>query len=107
MTGTYINSNRNVADAEYTSIDNWTTPQQGYDVDPFFLGEGFGDVQVDGNFVNWGAFSASHAYGLFTTLGGPVNLAVFDGDTNTNTKDLGWYGDNSGSLNYTITYLGL
>ena len=36
-----------------------------------------------------------------------MNLAVFDGDGNTNTKDAGWYGDNSGSLNYTITYLGL
>ena len=36
-----------------------------------------------------------------------MNLAVFDGDSNTNTKEASWYGDNSGSLNYTITYLGL
>lgn len=107
VTGTYTNNSLNVADAEYTSLDNWAAHQQGYDVDPFFLGEGFGDVQVNGNFVDWGAYGASHAYGLSTTLPGSVNLAVFDGDSNTNTKDSGWYGDNSGSLNYTITYLGL
>ena len=64
-------------------------------------------MQVDGHFVNWGDFSASHAYGLSTTLGGSVNLAVFDGDSTTNTKAASWYDDNSGSLNYTITYLGL
>ena len=65
-------------------------------------------MQVNGAFVNWGAFSASHAYSLSTTLSGPVNLAVFDGDSTTNIKGgADWYGDNSGSLNYTITYLGL
>jgi len=104
--GTYTNRDLNVADAEHTSTDNWMTSQQGYDDGQFVLGEGFGNVQVDGNFVDWGT-SASHGYGLSTTLGGSVNLAVFDGDANTNTKNLGWYGDNSGSLNYTITYLGL
>ena len=50
----------------------------------------------------------THAYSYAATgLSGAVNLAVFDGDSNTNTKDAGWYGDNSGSLNYTITYVGL
>ena len=89
------------------ALDSWATHQQGYDIDPWFLGEGFGDVQVNGNFVDWGDFNASHAYSLSTTLSGSVNLAVFDGDSNTNIKEAGWYGDNSGSLNYTITYLGL
>ena len=90
------------------AVDNWVTHQQGYNVDPWFLGEGFGDVQVNGNFVNWGAYSASHAYSLSTTLSGPVNLAVFDGYSDTNIKGpADWYGDNFGSLNYTITYLGL
>ncbi len=32
-----------------------------------------------------------------------MNLAVFDGDA---TKDASWYADNSGTLNYTITYVG-
>jgi hypothetical protein len=109
VTGTYTNSNLNVADAEYTSTDGWATHQQGYDIDPWLLGEDFGDVQVDGNFVNWGDFSASHTYSHSATLSGSVNLAVFDGDSDAEPKEkeAGWYGDNSGSLNYTITYLGL
>ena len=50
----------------------------------------------------------THAYSAATApfTGTSVNLAVFDGDSNTNTKDAGWYGDNSGSLSYTITYVG-
>jgi hypothetical protein len=108
VSGTYTNSNLNVADAEYTSIDGFATHQDGYDIFPWFLGEGFGDVQVNGAFVNWGGFSdLQHAYSLSTTLPGSVNLAVFDGDSATNIKDSGWYGDNVGSLNYTVTYLGL
>jgi hypothetical protein len=108
VSGTYTNSNLNVADAEYTSIDGFATHQDGYDIFPWFLGEGFGDVQVNGAFVNWGGFSdLQHAYSLSTTLPGSVNLAVFDGDSATNIKDSGWYGDNVGSLNYKVTYLGL
>ena len=90
------------------STDCWSTHQDGYDIGQFLLGEGFGDVQVNGSFVDWGAFSASHAYGLSTTLNGSVNLAVFDGDSATGIeRSSGWYGDNVGSLNYTVTYLGL
>ena len=108
VSGTYANSNLNFADAEYTSIDDtWVTPQDGYNIAPWFLGEGFGDVQVNGSFVNWGGFNLLHAYSLSTTLFGSVNLAVFDGDSATNFKEAGWYGDNVGSLNYTVTYLGL
>jgi hypothetical protein len=108
VSGTYTNSNLNVADAEYTSIDGFATHQDGYDTFPWFLGEGFGDVQVNGSFVNWGGFSGLvHAYSLSTILSGSVNLAVFDGDSATNVKDAGWYGDNVGTLNYTVTYLGL
>ena len=81
MSGTYSNRDANVADAEYTSRDGWPTQQQGYDDGQYVLGEGFGDVQVDGQFVDWGAYSASHNYSLSTTLSGPVNLAVFDGDS--------------------------
>jgi hypothetical protein len=108
VSGTYTNGGNNVADAEYTSTDNWTTSMQGYDINPYFLGEGFGDVQVNGGFVNWGAYDGTgHAYSLTGAQSGSVNLAVFDGDSNTNTKTPGWYGDNTGSLSYTITYLGL
>jgi hypothetical protein len=70
--------------------------QQGSDVSPYFLGEGFGDVQVNGTFVDGGVYSAAHAYNL-----------VFEGDSLTSIKDPGGYGDNTGLLNYTISYLGL
>ena len=38
--------------------------------------------------------------------GQQLNLAVFDGYGDTNTKELGWYDDNVGTLNYTVTYVG-
>ena len=71
VSGTYTNRDLNVADAEYTSTDNWATQQEGYNVDPFFLGAGFGEVQVNGQLRELGRITVrSHAYGLSTTLGG-------------------------------------
>ena len=55
MSGAYA-SLHNIADAEYTSTDGWVTQQQGYNVDPWFLGEGFGDVQVNGQLRGLGRF---------------------------------------------------
>ena len=106
VSGAY-NNLHNVADPSTRATDNWATPEEGYTHDACSLGEGFGDVQVNGSFVNWGDFNAAHAYSHSTTLNGSVNLAVFDGYSQTDVKEAGWYGDNSGSLNYTITYLGL
>jgi hypothetical protein len=34
--------------------------------------------------------------------GNPMNLRVFDGDTNTNTQIPGWFGDNHGILSLTV-----
>jgi hypothetical protein len=106
--GAWTNGSNGQVDAEYTSDDTtWTPAIDGYDRNSFQLGEGFGDVQVNGVFVGWGAYNANHAYSLSTPLNGTsVNLAVFDGDSNTSTKDAAWYGDNIGSLSYTITYVG-
>ncbi len=67
MSGAYA-SLHNVADAEYVSVDNWATPEQGYPHDEFALEEGFGDVQVNGQFVDWDAYSTEHAYALTTPL---------------------------------------
>jgi hypothetical protein len=108
VSGTWTNGSNGEVDAEYTSDDDsWTTPYDGYNRNGFLLGEGFGDVQVNGGFVGWGASNSSHAYSYAASgLSGTVNLAVFDGDSNTNAKDAGWYGDNTGSLAYTITYVG-
>ena len=108
VSGTWTNGSNGKVDAEYTSDDDSWTPIDGYDRNGFDLGEGFGDVQVNGGFLSWGAYTENHVYSTTTALTGTsVNLAVFDGDSTTNTKDAGWYGDNSGSLNYTITYIGL
>lgn len=96
--GTWMNS-LNASDTEYTSLDNWTSHMNGYDINPYFLGEGEFDLQVNNSFVNWGAYNSGHSYSyLYTGTGSQINLGIFDGDSNTNTKNLGWYGDNSGSL---------
>ena len=66
-----------------------------------FLGHQEFQLQVDGNFVNWGSYNAAHQYSsLYTGTGQPVQLMVFDGDsTGGNTiPNTGWYGDNSGNL---------
>ena len=56
VSGTYTNRDLNVADAEYTSrLDSWVTHSRATTLTRSFLGEGFGDVQVNGNFVDWGA----------------------------------------------------
>jgi len=95
----YWQNSLNVADTEYTSIDNWSTHMDGYDISPYLLGEGEFDLQIDGTFVNWGAYNPAHQYSyLYPGAGNPVNLAVFDGDSNTGTKNLGWYGDNNGII---------
>jgi hypothetical protein len=107
VSGTWTNGSNGKVDAEYTSDDDWTNAIDGYDRNSFQLGEGFGDVQVNGGFAGWGAYDANHMYSTTTALTGTsVNLAVFDGNSNANTKEAGWYGDNSGSLNYTVTYIG-
>lgn len=108
VVGAWTNGTTSGEDAEYSTVDNWATYFQGYDIAPYFLGEGFGDTQVNGGFVDWGSYSATHSYSNTQShLSTSLNLAVFDGDSNTNTKNPGWYGDNSGLLSFTVTYLGL
>lgn len=102
VSGTWQNS-LNVADAEYASVDGWVTPMDGYGISPWFLGAGEFDLQVDNNFVDWGAYSASHNYTRnFVGTGTAVNFRIFDGDSNTDTIVPSWYGDNSGSLTVKI-----
>lgn len=101
--GVWQNSNLNVADTAYASVDSWSTPMQGYNIAPYFLGSGEFQLQVNGNFVNWGSYNPAHTYSyLYTGTGIPVSIGVFDGDSNTNTANPGWYGDNSGSLSVDI-----
>ncbi len=99
--GTWQNSNLNVADTAYASTDNWTNYMEGYNIAPVFLGSGEFQLQVNDNFVNWGSYNTAHQYSyLYTGTGNPVKLMAFDGDSTTNppTQNSGWYGDNSGNL---------
>ena len=75
---------------------------------PYLLGAGFGDVQLNGQFVDWGAYSATHTYSLTTALvAGTVHLGIFDGDSTIPTQMQTWYGGQQrGTLNCTITYVG-
>ena len=70
-----------------TWLDSW----------PGFAPADFGDVMVNSVFIDWGTLNeTTHAYSHTGSYSGSVNLAVFDS----------YYGDNDGSLNYTITYVG-
>jgi hypothetical protein len=108
--GTWMNRGTDLVDAEYVSQDNWTTFSDGLPAsDPLSatLGPNWGDVRVNGQFVNWGAYSTTHKYCTVVTLaqGDTLNLAVFDGSGTT--VDAAAYTDNVGTLEYTITYLGM
>lgn len=63
---------------------------------PGFAPADFGDLQINGQFVDWGAYNAAHTYCVSLPLaqGSTPNLAVFDSG----------YGDNVGSMAYTITF---
>jgi len=107
--GTWTNRGTDLLDAEYVSQDNWTTFANGLPAsDPLSatLGQNWGDVQVNGQFVDWGAYSTTHKYCTMVTLadGATVNLRVFDG-TSDGTQNVGWYSDNVGMLDYTLTYV--
>jgi len=111
VAGTWSNRNgTEVVDPEYLSQFNW----QGYtnglpEGDPYaYTGSNFGDVTVNGQFVNWGAYNPEHRYCTTVTLAADatITLRVFDGDGSTATANEAWYADNVGSLTYTVSYLG-
>lgn len=98
-------------DAEYVSQDSWATFADGLPAsDPLSaeLGPNFGDVQIDGQFVDWGSYSGDHKYCTTMALadGTMLTLGVFDGMGATNQKVAEWYADNTGMLDYTIEYVG-
>lgn len=103
--GTWLNTPYNLADAEFTSTTSWATFNDGYDVPPFMLGEGEFDLMLNGGFVNWGTYSATHEYSrLYTGTGSPLSAMIFDGDSNSGASAInaGWYGDNVGTLSVNV-----
>ena len=99
--GTYASGSL-ALDAEYVSADNWTTFTDG----TVAMGANWGDVQVNGEFVDWGSYNTGHKYCTVMTLAdeATVKLRVFEG-TGT-TQDAAAYADNAGMLDYTVTYVG-
>ena len=98
-TGTWNNQGgANPVDAEYSTVDGWTSQMDGYTGYP----TGILELQIAQNplFGDWGAYNANHTYwqGFSPSATGTVNFRIFDGDANTNIQNAGWYGDNSGSL---------
>ena len=107
--GTWTNrGGTDVLDAEYVSQDGFTTFANGLpasDPQSATLGENFGDVQVNGQFVDWGTYSTAHKYCTTVTLAADetVNLRIFDGAADAQMAE--WYSDNSGTLDYTLAYV--
>lgn len=100
VSGTWDNGVWYDVDAEYVQQADLTWAQ-GW---PGYPTVDFGDLQVNSQFVDWGAYSAAHTYGYTGHFGGsPLNLRVWDmwGDLVTDG-----HADNVGSLSYTITYVG-
>jgi hypothetical protein len=102
--GTWTNTPYGWVDAEYT--DNGAgSYADGFDRNGWLLGPNFGDLQVNGTFVSWGAYNAAHAYTYAAPFASTtLNLAIFDGQLGAPMPS--WYGDNTGSLGYTVTYIG-
>jgi hypothetical protein len=94
VSGTWLNDRspepENYVDAEYSTEDEWATYMNGFDG----YGEDILELQVNGNFVDWGAYNGDHryAYSWVATNTDPVRFSVSDSH----------YPDNSGSLTVTI-----
>jgi len=110
VSGTWSNRNGlDTFDAEYVSQDAWVSFSDGLPAsDPMSvqLGPNIGDVQVNGQFVDWGAYSTAHSYCTTVAIadGEQLTLGVFDGAGGTAIPE--WYADNVGSLDYTVKYVG-
>ncbi|MCC7436725.1 peptidoglycan-binding protein [Candidatus Nomurabacteria bacterium] len=99
--GTWLNQGgANPVDTEYSTTDGWATHMDGY--------TGYStdilELQIDNKFdpnSNWGAYNSLHKYAQsFVPASSSSNFRIFDG-TGT-TQNIGWFGDNSGSLNVGI-----
>ena len=102
-TGTWHDSStaNHHIDAEYCTFDNWATHIDG----TISWGPNQKDLQVDGIFVDWGAFNTEHEYTLLVPgTGAVLAFRIFDGKANATPPAIEstWYGDNVGNLTVTI-----
>jgi uncharacterized repeat protein (TIGR01451 family) len=86
--GTYSAGASITADAEYSSGPvsyAWQEPVEGYE----YLGVNLLDLKVDGAFVNWGAYNASHVYTLdYAGIGSTVSFQIYDTYSPNNSGSL-------------------
>lgn len=94
------------ADAKYTSRDQFQTPGTD-DVTNSLLGFRYGEVQVNGEFVDWGPYRDFHTYcRVIESTGDSFNVRVFDAADGTEPLDF-WYFDNTNiNMRYMIIYFG-
>jgi hypothetical protein len=98
ISGTWQNTNHQI-DAEYLTFDAWGNYQDGTPT----YGANQKDLQVNGQFVDWGDYNPDHVYYLgYTGNGSVVNFRVFDGYAYSNIPDPSWYNDNNGTLTIKI-----
>jgi uncharacterized repeat protein (TIGR01451 family) len=93
--GTWKDTSKNHwIDAEYLTETEWTSYIDGIGV----VGENQKDLQINGQFVNWGPYSNNHDYyyNYEQSTDSSLNFAIYDG--NTTGKVANWYNDNSGIL---------
>lgn len=94
----------NTMDAEYSRSSTGTV-YDGHGTVPVCgaCGVDWGDLQIDGVFVNWGPYDPGRTYWLETSgTGAAVNFRIYEGYTGTNTVIPAWYTDNTGSLTVEI-----
>jgi len=88
-------------DTEYTTFTSWVDYMDGT---PNW-GPNQKDLQVNEDFVNWGAYDSFHEYTLMFNGGGStVNFRIFDGKANASPPKIepAWYPDNKGELTVKI-----
>ena len=100
-----------LADAKYVSWDDFVTPGadaigNGWD----FLGAQYGEVEVNGAFVDWGPYNNSHTYcHVIASTGDRFNLRVFDAVSGTNPGPddaWAWLDNTNIDMQYLIKYFG-
>jgi len=95
--GVWVNVHADfLVDAEYSVFQG--VVRDGHPPDPQVLDANWGDLRIDGMFVDWGPYAADHVYWLeMPGTGAAVRLNIHDGYPNGDAPPL-WYEDNSGSL---------
>lgn len=99
--GTWVNQVADfLVDAEFSIVEGIV--RDGHPPDPEALDANWGDLRIDGAFVEWGAYAADHVYWLESPgTGAAVRFNIHDGRPN-GEQPPPWYADNMGGLTVEI-----